>query len=192
MWLICVHGGSHKQTMLTLNPKDLLNQLPRHCISPNEAMKSQLETVWCFLLRLSMIINLYIYIIYNYKWLFLTIPSLPSFSHPQGHWQFHRTKCDLNWPFDNFSLWVRNINLHIASWAQCHSWHGLPSWNYLLLCASRLSQLKEIKLKIDWKNDRNANELNELYKHEYQVSGKPPESETQSKISMCTRSKANW
>lgn len=64
MWLICVHGGSHKQTMLTLNPKDLLNQLPRHCISPNEAMKSQLETVWCFLLRLSMIINLYIYISY--------------------------------------------------------------------------------------------------------------------------------
>ena len=60
-----------------------------------------------FLLRLIMIINLYIiyyilYIIYSYKWLFLTIPSLPSFSHPQGHWQFHRTKCDLNWPFDNF------------------------------------------------------------------------------------------
>lgn len=41
-------------------------------------------------------------LIYNYKWLFLMIPSLPSFSHPQGHWQFHRTKCDLNWPFDNF------------------------------------------------------------------------------------------
>ena len=55
----------------------------------------------------------------------------------------------------HFKSWVRNTcemwhdNFHITSWAQCHSWHGLLSWNYLLLCASHLSQLKEIKLKID-------------------------------------------
>lgn len=167
MWLICVHGGSHKQTMLTLNPKDLLNQLPRHCISPNEAMKSQLETVWCFLLRLSMIINLYIYISY------IITNDCSSRYHPchhslilKGTGNFIVRNVTLIGHLTISSLWVRNINLHIASWAQCHSWHGLPSWNYLLLCASRLSQLKEIKLKIDWKNDRNANELNELYKHE--------------------------
>ena len=75
------------------------------CISPNEAMNSQLETVWCFFVAVDhdhKLIYYILYIIYSYKWLFLTIPSLPSFSHPQGHWQFHRTKCDLNWPFDNF------------------------------------------------------------------------------------------
>lgn len=121
------------------------------CISPNEAMKSQLETVGCFLLLLIMIINLYI--ITN---------DCSSWYHPchhslilKGTGNFIVRNVTLIGHLTISSLSVRNINLHIASWAQCHSWHGLPSWNYLLLCASRLSQLKEIKPKIDWrKKDR--------------------------------------
>lgn len=56
-----------------------------------------------FLLRLIMIINLqYIYVYIQLQMIVPHDTSLPSFSHPQGHWQFHRTKCDLSWPFDNF------------------------------------------------------------------------------------------
>ena len=193
MWLICVHGGSHKQTMLTLNPKDLLNQLPRHCISPNEAMKSQLETVWCFLLRLSMIINLYIYIIYNYKWLFLTIPSLPSFSHPQGHWQFHRTKCDLNWPFDNFkSLSAEHQPPHRQlSSVPLLAWSTLLKLSAALRKSPVATQRNQAQDWLEkWQKCKRTKWTIQTWNTKF--LGKPPESETQSKISMCTRSKANW